>query len=254
MLLGGRPGKVGAVGFWDRARSALGLGKRASSALEAPLSSPVPAPRPDRRKKKDQRPPLPEVIEGASATIDDALKAREAGSKDEARAILATIDKGQGLRTVLRAAAALEAGDEEDLRKLLPAVQKEEPAWQLRLQVAAALEPGAWRDGLIRDATRLGAPPATLAWVRALSSDETERRQALVDLLFADPALARTVAARELAVPDVKPDHDAVRRYTSFAHGRDVIARFGAREVAALLERASNPGAKPSGVAAAKEP
>jgi hypothetical protein len=226
------------VGFWDRAKSVLGLDKPVSSAPEPAASSRPPTDRSDRRKNKGKRPPLPEVIEGATATIDDALKAREAGSKAEARAILASIDKGQGLRTVLRAAAALEAGDVEELEKLLPAVQKEEPFWQLRLQVAAALDPGPQRDALVREATRLGAPAATLAWVRALSSDEAERRRALVDLLFADPALARTVAARELAVPGVKPDHDAIRRYTAFAHGRDVIQKFGAVHVAALLERA----------------
>jgi hypothetical protein len=47
------------------------------------------------------------------------------------------------------------------------------------------------------------------------------------------------VAARELAVPEVKPDNDAVRRYTAFAHGRDVIRKFGAAQVASLLDRAA---------------
>jgi hypothetical protein len=178
------------------------------------------------------------VIESASATIEDVLAARKEGKKDEARAILAAIDKGQGLRTVLRAAAALEAGDEDELHKLMPAVQKGEPRWQLSLQVAAALEAGIERDGLIADAVRLGAPPAPLAWVRATSSDDADRRRGLVDLLFEDPALARTVAARELSVPDVKADNEAVRRYAAFAHGRDVIGNFGAKSVALLLERA----------------
>jgi hypothetical protein len=178
-------------------------------------------------------------MEGASATIEDALVARQAGSMAEARSILAAIDKGQGLRTVLRAAAALEAGDGEELVKLIPAIQKEEPVWQLRLQVAAVLDHGAGRDGLVRDATKLGAPAWSLAWVRAVSSDDAERRQGLVDLLFEDAALARTVAARDLAMPDVKADNDAIRRYAAFAHGRDVIRRFGANEVARLLERTS---------------
>jgi hypothetical protein len=215
----------------------LGLDKTAASP-EAERPKSVRAGRSDRQKNRDQRPPLPEVGETASATIEDALSARDRGSKDEARAILAGIDKGQGLRTVLRAAAALEAGDDDELRKLLPAVQREEPAWQLRLQIAAALEPGARRDVLVREAGDLGAPGGLLAWVRALSEDEAERRRGLVDLLFADAALARTVAARDLGVPNVKPDNEAIRRYAAFAHGRDVIRRFGVTEVAQLLDRA----------------
>jgi hypothetical protein len=223
------------VGFFDRARSVLGLPKRASSPEGAP-----PAPeRADGRKKKDGRPPLPQVPEGASATIEDVLAARARGSFAEARAILTAIDKGQGLRTVLRAAAALEAGDEEEASRLLPLVEKEQPPWQLPLQVGALLEPGERREVLVRDAKQRGAPPWALAWIRALSSDENESRAALVDLLFEDAALARTVAARDLGLADVKPDNDAIRRYTAFAHGRDVIRRFGAAEVAALLERAT---------------
>jgi hypothetical protein len=206
---------------------------------ERERTSSTRADRSERRKKRDGRPPLPEVIEGASATIEDALVARQAGSMAEARSILAAIDKGQGLRTVLRAAAALEAGDEEELVKLIPAILKEEPVWQLRLQVAAVLDRGAGRDGLVRDATKLGAPAWSLAWVRAVSSDDAERRQGLVDLLFEDAALARTVAARDLAMPDVKADNDAIRRFAAFAHGRDVIRRFGPKEVARLLERTS---------------
>jgi hypothetical protein len=238
LLLCRRAGKVGRVGFWDRARSVLGLGKETSTMPERERTSSTRADRSERRKKRDGRPPLPEVMEGASATIEDALVARQAGSMAEARSILAAIDKGQGLRTVLRAAAALEAGDEEEL-SLIPAIQKEEPVWQLRLQVAAVLDRGAGRDGLVRDATKLGAPAWSLAWVRAVSSDDAERRQGLVDLLFEDAALARTVAARDLAMPDVKADNDAIRRYAAFAHGRDVIQRFGAKEVARLLERTS---------------
>ena len=226
------------MGFWERARSALGLEKGTPAAKpEPPLS--MRAERSEHRKNKDGRPPLPEVTETASATIEDALSARAAGSMAEARAILAAIDKGQGLRTVLRAAAALEALDEEELGKLLPAVQKESPKWQLPLQVAAVLERGSERDALIRRGVELGAPAWPVAWVRTMSSDETERREGLVDLLFEDAGLARTVAARDLALPEVKPDNDAVRRYAAFAHGRDVIRRFGAAAVARLLERAA---------------
>jgi hypothetical protein len=216
----------------------LGLGKDSGSRPAVEKSAPARAARPERRKNKDQRPPLPEVVEGASATIEDVLEARAAGHAAEARAILASIDKGQGLRTVLRAAAALEAGDEEELGKLLPTVRKEQPAWQLRLQVAAALEPGPERDSMTRLAADSGAPAWALAWVRALTGDEATRRAGLVDLLFEDAALARTVAVRDLALPDVKADHEAVRRYAAFAHGRDVIRKFGAPQVASLLGRA----------------
>ena len=181
---------------------------------------------------------MPEVSGAASATIEDVLTARAAGSFDEARAILAAIDKGQGLRTILRAAAALEAGDEEEVSKLLPLVRKDTPAWQLRLQVAAALEQGPGRDDLVVRAKRLGAPAWSTAWIAALSADDAEKRTGLVDLLFEDAALARTVAARDLGLADIKADNDAIRRYAAFAHGRDVIRRFGAAQVVALLGRA----------------
>ena len=98
----------------------LGLGKDSGSSPPKDKAAPARPSRPERRKNKDLRLPLPEVSEGASATIEDVLEARAAGHAVEARAILASIDKGQGLRTVLRAAAALEAGDEEELAKLLP--------------------------------------------------------------------------------------------------------------------------------------
>jgi hypothetical protein len=227
-------GKVLPVGFFDRAKAVFGLQK------DAPTSDSGPAPRAERsdgRKNKPGRPPLPEVAGAASATIEDVLAARAAGSLDEARAILAAIDKGQGLRTVLRAAAALQAGDEDDVTKLLPLVQKDSPAWQLRLQVAVALEKGPERDALVARAVELGAPAWSIAWLRALSSDDEERRAGLVDLLFEDAALARTVAARDLAIADIKVDNEAVRRYAAFAHGRDVIRRFGVAHVVALLAR-----------------
>jgi len=221
------------VGFFDKARALLGIDKTASKISE---SGPAPA-EARRSKKKDGRPPLPEITASSSATVEDALAARDKGAKDEARAILAAIDKGQGLRTVLRAAAALEAGDEDELRKLMPAVAAEQPAWQLRLQVAAALDEGQERAALVREGVRLGAPAWSVAWLDIGLSDEAKSRAALVDLLFEDAALARTVAARELAIAGVKPDNEAVRRYTSFAHGRDLIKRFGASHVCGLLER-----------------
>jgi hypothetical protein len=227
------PGKVLPVGFFDKAKAALGLQKDA----RAVGSGPPPAERQDGRKNKPGRPPLPEVSGAASATSEDVLAARAAGSLDEARAILVAIDKGQGLRTVLRAAAAIEAQDEDEVTRLIPLVQKDSPAWQLRLQVAAALEPGPARDDLVARAARLGAPGWSLAWLRALSSNDDEQRAGLVDLLFEDAALARTVAARDLGFTDIKADNDAVRRYAAFAHGRDVIRRFGAAHVVALLGR-----------------
>ena len=234
MLLFALAGKVLPVGFFDRAKAVFGLQK------DAPRSDSGPVPRAERadgRKNKAGRPPLPDVSGAASATIEDVLTARAAGSFDEARAILAAIDKGQGLRTVLRAAAALEARDEDELTKLLPLVRKDSPAWQLRLQVAAALESGPAREELLQHGVKLGAPTWSIAWLRALSSNDDEQRAGLVDLLFEDPALARTVAARDLGFADIKVDNDAIRRYTAFAHGRDIIRRFGAAHLVALLGR-----------------
>ncbi len=222
-----------AVGFWDRARSALGLDgePRSDGGASARPASVGP------RKKKDGRPPLPEAAGNPAATLEDVLAARAAGDPASARAILAAIDKGQGLRTVLRAAAALEAGESDELDRLLPAVRDDQPAWQLRLQIAAALDGGPARETLVRAARERGAPAWALAWVRALSADDAERRGGLVDLLFEDAALARTVAARDVEVPGVKADNEAIRRYSAFAHGRDVIRKFGASQLVALVER-----------------
>jgi hypothetical protein len=227
------------VGFLDKAKALFGIDTAGAKTSE---SGPAPADA-RRGKKKDGRPPLPEITASASASVEDALAARERGAKDEARAILAAIDKGRGLRTVLRAAAALESGDEDELGKLLPVVAAEQPAWQLRLQVAAALDEGEERTALVREGVRLGAPAWSVAWLDVGAADEAKSRAALVDLLFEDAALARTVAARELGAVGVKPDNEAVRRYASFAHGRDLIKRFGASHVSGLLDRV---GAKPS--------
>lgn len=59
-----------------------------------------------------------------------------------------------------------------------------------------------------------------------------------MELLFSDAPLARTVAARDLAVEGAVPDAEAMGRYAAFAHGRDCIRRFGPRAVADVLERA----------------
>jgi hypothetical protein len=167
---------------------------------------------------------------------------REAGDHEEARRILRDIDRGGGLRTVLRAAAALEACDETELADLLPVIAREEPRWRLLLQTAAALHDMhdmAEAQRFLDQGERLGAPAWAMAWTHALSHDEATRRRGLVELLFSDVALARTVAARDLAICDVVADPAAAQRYASFAHGRDSIRRFGARTVFNVIERAT---------------
>jgi hypothetical protein len=214
------------MGFFDKAKAALGLGPSKAA----------------RAHKTDGRPPLrdlpPTVASGGS--LEDALVAREAGRPDEARKILATLDRGKGLRTVLRAAAALEAEDEEELSPLLIAIKASEPAWSLPLEIASALEsPGdaQRRAALVELAGADGAPTWALAWTLASSPDEPERNRGMVDLLFADPALARTVAARDWKIEKAVDDREAVERYASFAHARDAIRRFGAVRVAEVLTR-----------------
>jgi hypothetical protein len=241
-----------AMGFLDRAKRWLGVGaegddeeaasapapaeERASPNGPAARAAAAEARRPARGGR--ERPSLKDIEPPPQIGVDDALAAREAGDPAEARRILREIDRGKGLRTVLRAAAALEAGDEAEVRSLLSAVAREEPPYWLPLQVAAALgDPDAAAPYLGR-AEREGAPAWLLAWSRALSRDEATRREGLVDLLFADPALARTVAARDLDVAGAVSDGDGAKRYASFAHGRDSIRRFGAATVARVLDRA----------------
>ena len=246
------------MGIFDRAKGWLGFGSTENDD-EAPSSRFAEDSRRDaaafafsrarpgdrmageaRRREGRERPPLKDVEPASSITIEDALKAREEGDPAGARKILRDIDKGGGLRTVLRAAAALEAGDEGELTPLLPIVAREEPGWRLLLQVAAALgEPAAARPYLDR-AADFDAPAWAVAWSRALSTDDTVRRQGLVELLFTDAPLARTVAARDLLVDKVLSDSAAAQRYASFAHGRDSIRRFGAPLVARLLDRAAS--------------
>ena len=202
-----------------------------------------------RSRDQDGRPPLDDIKPPPQESLEDALKAREAGNLEEMHRLFEQIDVGRGLRTVLRAAAALEAGDDDTLKKLLPRVRGEQPSWRLPLQVAAALcaeesaEPGA-EDARVetfrKRAEELAAPKWAMAWSDASSDDADRRRHGLVALLFADMALARTVASRDLGMPDVDADNAAASRYTSFAHGRDCIRRFGASIVADLLERAAS--------------
>ena len=236
-----------AMGFFDRAKQLLGLGGAGKDDDDdgeqeelAPHADKGRAP--PRRDRKD-RPPLQDPPPGSSQSVDDALLAREAGDKAEARRILAEIDRGQGLRTVIRAAAALEAGDEALLRELLAAVAREADGWKLVLQVAAALADPALAASYVDRAIAESAPPWAIAWTRAMSADEKERREGLVELLFTDAPLARTVASRDLVVTNVAPDPEAAQRYAAFAHGRDSIRRFDAKIVARLIDRALGLGA-----------
>ena len=192
-------------------------------------------------RRRDRRPPLVEAApQGPS--VDDALAAREAGDKDGAQKILRDIDRGTGLRTVLRAAAAMEAGDRRELDELLPKLAHEEPRYNRLAQVAAALgDADAARPYLERAAAEK-APAWLLGWAKATSGDATATREGLVEMVFADHALARTVAARDLAIPGAEADPDAGPRYASFVHGRDSIRRFGAKLVAAVLDEAQKVG------------
>jgi hypothetical protein len=229
------------MGFFDKAKALLGLGKTEeddeASERAAPAAPASSAPRGAlRTKNREGRPPLADPPP-PSQSIDDALAAREAGDAAEARRILAEIDRGAGLRTVLRAAAALEAGDEGELAGIWGAVSGEVTSWKLLLELGAALADPSAAAAYVERARAANAPAWALSWTRATSADEATRRAGLVELLFADHALARTVAARDLAVPAVQADPAAAQRYAAFAHGRESIRRFGAPAVAALVDR-----------------
>lgn len=189
-------------------------------------------------QNKAGRPPLPDVSSEPQQSIDDVLRLRDAGDHAGARKLLAQIDKGTGLRTVLRAAMALEDKDDDEVERLLTAVAAEVNGWKLALQLAAALEDAERARRHVERAVELGAPAWALGWTRAMSTDATTSREGLVELLFADAPLARTVAARDLNVGEVLADAESAARYASFAHGRDSIRRFGAPAVASLVERA----------------
>jgi hypothetical protein len=222
------------MGFFDKAKQLFGLG--GASEDEEPSDSPAPG-RGGKLDRKD-RPPLKDVPPSHGRTVEDALAAREAGDRDEALKIFAEIDRGRGLRVVLHAAAALEDGDERALESLLPAVASEAEGWKLLLQVGGALGDPSLAKPYVERAIAEKAPAWAIAWTRAVSDDDTERREGLVELLFSDAPLARIVAARDLAVPGIVADADAAERYAAFAHGRDCIRRFGAPIVAQLVERA----------------
>ncbi len=188
-------------------------------------------------RDKGKRPPLEGVAPPPQESLEDVIAAREAGDLVEMRRLLALIDRGAGLRLVFRAAAALEAGETQQVAELLPKIRREAPTWRLPLQIAAALDDAERAARHRAVAAEEGAPAWALAWLDAASPDEARRRQGLVALLFADPALARTVAARDLSVDGVEADARAAKRYVSVAHGRDLIRRFGAAAIADLLER-----------------
>ena len=230
------------MGFFDKAKQLLGLGGSSDEddddAEDLPRAAAGHGAHGAKGRDRKDRPPLVEPPAGTGQSVEDALLAREAGNLDEARKIFAQIDRGQGLRTVLRAAAALEAGDEDVVKSLLAAVAAEAEGWKLLLQLAGALEDRALAARYLERAASEKAPVWALAWARAASSDEAERRAGLVDLLFEDPRLARTIAARDFEVPGAVADVDATQRYAAFAHGRDSIRRFGAATVARLVDRA----------------
>jgi hypothetical protein len=223
------------MGWLDKAKVFLGIVDDADVGDDD--DAPRAARRPGARDKGD-RPPLDGLPAAAQESLEDVLAARDAGDTTEMRRLLRTIDRGTGLRTVLRAAAALEARDEGELMELLPAVRAFEPAWRLPLQLSMAFDDPERAKTLATRAAELGAPGWAVAWSRALSREPSERREGLVALLVADAALARTVAARDLATAGATPDPAAAQRYASFAHGRDCIRRFGAALVDATLERA----------------
>jgi hypothetical protein len=242
---------MAAMSWLDRAKVWLGiLDEEDAAKAEAEASAPPRGGAPGSarsaalervRGKRGDRPALDGVAAASQEMLEDALAAREAGNAKEMWRLLRQLDRGRGLRTVLRAAAALEAGDEAELGPLLPRVRVEEPPWWLPLQIAGALGDEGRAAALRARAEAAAAPPWALAWARALSPDDTERRRGLVELLFADAALARTVAARDLAIAGAEADPDAAERYVGFAHGRECIRRFGAEVVADLYERAQRP-------------
>jgi hypothetical protein len=228
------------MGFFDRLKKMLGGEGDAGegSGAEAPskgAGEDGPRSQGPARKRKGERPPLAQPAP-PSATLDDALDARDAGDKEKARAILRSIDRGAGLRTVLRAAAALEAKDEDELGPLVASLAHAEAPWRLHLQLAAAMgdDSGAAQ---VERGKALGAPAWAVGWARAATAGDDEKRAALVDLLFADPGFARTVAARDLKIEGAHEDATAIARYASLDAGRVAIRRFGVDPVRALVAR-----------------
>lgn len=193
-------------------------------------------------RNKDGRPPLDDFTAPPQQSLDDALVAREAGDLEEMRRLLGEMDRGHGLRTVLRGAAALEAGDDGLLKQLVPKIREQQPAYKLALQLSVALGDSTRGERLHKRAAALDAPAWALAWAQALSDDPDVRRIGLVELLFADPPLARTVATKELAIEGAEADVAAAQRFAQMSHGRDCIRRFGPEIVADLYDRVHGEG------------
>lgn len=198
-----------------------------------------PKRKPGRRREpveKRAKPPPGKSLEGA-------LELREQGRADEALELLGEIDQGKGLRRLLRAAALLEAGRDPgslgDTHAQLGGLSID----AARVRTAAGLVVAGDLDAAEAMLGRVnrGFEPATCAWVRVSIARGASRpdaeRQALVELVFADDALARTVAARDLGLSDGEPASAAVERYGAHAFARDAIARFGAASVAKLLSK-----------------
>ena len=218
------------MGWLDRAKVLLGI------LDEEDLEDEDYEPRAEHTKRTD-RPSLDGINPPSQHTLDDALRAREEGDLAGMRRLLADMDRGRGLRVVLHAAALLEAAEYDELKPLLDKVRREEQGWRLVLQTAAALDDVGESERLVALAETRDAPRWARAWAAAVSSDAQRKRHGLVDLLFADPALARTVATRDLGIEGARDDSSAAQRYAAFAHGRDSIRRFGAELVAQLLNR-----------------
>jgi len=189
-------------------------------------------------RDRGERPPIDGLEPASQQSLEEVLAAKERGDVVEMRRLLRELDRGKGLRLVLRAAAALEAGDEAELVELLPKVRAEVPAWRLALQLASVLDDAALAETFRVRAEAADAPKWALAWSRALSTDAEVQRRGLAELLVVDAALARTVAARDLKLEGAQSDGDASERYAGFAHGRQCIRRFGATSVAAVVLRA----------------
>jgi hypothetical protein len=228
----------------DKAKRLLGLHDEEPAQTEPRRAAVASEPRAglgrgaSRTRGGRERPPLPDEVAPPSQGLDEVLAARDTGDIEGSRAMLRDIDRGGGLRTVIRAAAALEAGDEDELAPLLPAIAAEKPQWKLVLELASAIDDPQIARAYLERAAAAGAPAWAVAWARARSHDEIEQREGLVELLFSDPALARTVAARDLSMAGTEPDAAAAQRYASLSHGREVIRRFGARLVARVVDRA----------------
>ena len=225
------------MGFFDRLKKMVGGGGPDETPGDGaePAAPTAPTSAAAGKKRRGERPPLASPAP-PSATLDDAFAARDAGDRGKARAILQAIDRGAGLRTVLRAAAAIEDGDDEEVRSLLPKLAAADAPWRLPLQLAAALG-DARGEPYVRRSTALQAPPWAVAWARCAIGDADGKRRALVDLLFADAALARTVAARDLKIEGAHEDATAIARYASLDAGRAALHRFGVEPLITLLGR-----------------